>query len=381
MPSVPVEHIAWSKARASLHRYSLADSAIATPDLRALGLPHAAEMPPEGYRAQAELERLIGERIGAPGGRVLLTAGASEANACALAALLSPGDEVLAERPGYEPHRAAARLFGAAVRAFDRPMGEGPGGAARPGALAEAVEQALGPGTRLVVLSDLHNPGGAALDEQDARVLDALAAQRGFRVLCDETFRDAGRLSCGTRAALSGRWLATASLTKVYGLGGLRIGWVAGDAATLAACETAQDALTVQPSLLSIALARALVPHLDALRARTHAILSANHAAFGRLAARQRHLAGPPVTGLTTWREFGVEGEGDRFAAFAGARFDLALARGGFFGRPRGVRVALGGEPAAFAAALEVLEAAAGAFDWAAEAGGSRVLESQRERA
>jgi len=76
--------------------------------------------------------------------------------------------------------------------------------------------------------------------------------------------------------------------------------------------------------------------------------LSANHAAFTRLAARQRHLAGPPVTGLTTWREFGVEGEGDRFAAFA--------------------------------AALEVLEAAAGAFDWAAEPDGSRVLESQRER-
>src|SRR6266536_2618220 len=53
MPSIPVEHIAWSKVRAPLHRYSLADSAIAAPDLGALGLPHAAELPPEGYRAQA----------------------------------------------------------------------------------------------------------------------------------------------------------------------------------------------------------------------------------------------------------------------------------------------------------------------------------------
>ena len=160
--------------------------------------------------------------------------------------------------------------------------------------------------------------------------------------------------------------MTTGSLTKSYGLGGLRIGWVAADEATLVACESAHDALSALPSLLSVTLARALLPHLDRLRARTHEILAVNHAAFTRFAARSGRFAGPAVRGTTTWREFAGETEGDRFAAFAGERFGLALARGSFFGRPRGLRIALGGEPARFNAAIEALEQAAAAFPWSA---------------
>jgi len=242
----------------------------------------------------------------------------------------------------------------------------------RPGALAAAVEGALGPRTRLVVLADLHNPGGMMLDADEARALDALAARRNLRVLCDETFRDAGERAPATLASQSERWVTTGSLTKSFGLGGLRIGWIAGDARTLADCETVHDAFSAQPSLLSVALARDLVPHLERLRVRTHGILAANHAEFARLAARQGRFAGPAVRGTTTWREFGAEDEGDRFAQFAGERFSVALARGSYFGRARGLRIALGGEPAAFRAAIEALEQAAAAFPWTAAAVAAR---------
>jgi aspartate/methionine/tyrosine aminotransferase len=218
------------------------------------------------------------------------------------------------------------------------------------------------------VISDLHNPGGAALDPEDASALETLAGRRGFRILCDETFRDAGGRPPGTVAARSDRWVATGSLTKAYGLGGLRIGWIAGDAAALEACENAHEAFSADPSLLSVALARALVPHLDRLRERTHGILAANHTVFERVAAGSGRLAGPAVGGTTTWREFVGEDEGDRFAAFAGERFGLALARGSFFGRARGVRITLGGEPGRFRAAIEALEAAAAEFPWSAVA-------------
>jgi hypothetical protein len=362
MSRVPMLHVPWARTRMAGLPHILADSAIATPDLEALGLPHAASAPPEGYRAQAELERMLGERIGAPGGRVMIAAGASEANAIVFAALLAPGDEVLAEIPGYEPHRVVPALFGATVRGFDRPL-EGPRGA-----LAAAVERSLGPRTRLVVLSDLHNPGGGALNEDDLAALEALAARRDLRLLCDETFRDAGDRPPATVAARSDRWVTTGSLTKSYGLGGLRIGWVAGDPGALTACEEVHDALSAQPSLLSVALARALVPHLDRLRARTHEILAANHGVFERFAARNARFAGPAVHGTTTWREFAGEDEGDRFCEFASGRFGVALARGGFFGRPRGLRIALGNEPLLFQAAMDALERAAAAFPWSAPA-------------
>jgi len=362
MSRISMEHIRWARLRMPDFRHNLADSAVVGPDLEALGLPHVATLPPEGYRAQDELERMLGARIGAPAGRVLVAAGASEANACVFAALLAPGDEVLAGLPAYEPHREVPPLFGATVGGLDRPLATGPG------ALPAAVEQALGPRTRLVVISDLHNPGGAALDPADAVALDTLAGRRGFRILCDETFRDAGSRPLATVAARSDRWVATGSLTKSYGLGGLRIGWIAGDPATLEACEGAHEALSAQPSLLSVALARALVPHLPRLRERGQGILAANHAVLARMIARSGRLGGPVLAGTTTWREFTGEDEGDRFAAFAGERFDVALARGSYFGRARGVRIALGGEPARFQAAIEALEAAVAAFPWAAAA-------------
>jgi len=373
MSRLPHQHIAWARAHMWRFPLSLADSAIAAPDLAALGLPHSAPLTPDGGSAQPELERRMGERLGAPGGQVMLAAGASEANACVFAALLSPGDEVLAEVPGYEPHRIVPQLFGATVRGFERPLG------ARPGTLAPAIESALGPRTRLIVLSDLENPTGAALEAEDLAALDALAARRGLRLLCDETFRDAGSRPPATVAARAPHWVTTASLTKVYGLGSLRIGWVAGDAATREACRSALDSLSAGPAGPSAALALALLPHLDSLRARTHAILAQNHAAFGRFAQRDSRFGGPAPAGTTTWREFAGADEGDRFAAFAGERFGLAIARGSYFGRARGIRITLGSEPAQFAAALEALERAAAEFPWSAAEAHPASLATPRE--
>jgi len=359
MARVPTEHLIWSKHEAGSHRLSLADSAIAAPDLQALGLPHAASLPYGHFGGlRDELERMLGARVAAPGGRVLVTAGASEANACVFGALLEPGDEALIESPGYQPHRTSPRTFGAAVRTFARP----PGGT--PGALAAAIEAALGPRTRLVAFSDLHNPSGAALDTADIAPLDALARRRGFRILCDETFRDADRRPLGTVAGTSAAWVATASLTKSYGLGGLRIGWVAGDAPTLRACEDVQDAISVEPSHLSFALARALVPHLDTLRARTHQILARNHARWAEFERAHERFRGPASRGTTLWRAFAAEGEGDAFAAFAAKHHDLAIARGGFFGDSRGIRLTLGIDPGRYDPALEALGRAAATFRW-----------------
>src|SRR5213592_1614104 len=139
MSRVDLHHIAWSKIVPAGHRFDLADSAVSTPDLEALGLPHRVELPRAG-RATAALEELLARRLLAPGGRVMVTAGASEANACVFFAMLSPGDE---------PHRAVPRLIGAHMATFERPEARGFSG------FTEALERALRPTTRLVVVSHL----------------------------------------------------------------------------------------------------------------------------------------------------------------------------------------------------------------------------------
>ncbi len=362
-----LEHLAWSKAQQGRWPLSLADSAVASPDLEALGLPHAAGLPAVGRDPIPALERALAARLGAPGGRVLVTAGASEANACALAALLGPGDEALLELPGYEPHRTMPHYFGVRVRTFARRPERAYGG------LSEAVEAALGPRTRLVLLTDLHNPSGVALESEDAAALTVLAEKRGLWLVCDETFREASARAPGTWSALSERWVTTSTLTKVYGLGALRIGWVSGSAEVLGRCAEAQNALSVEPSRLSAALALALVPHLGALRERARTLLARNRAHWRRLVAGglscDARVAGE---GTTTFVLFPGAGEGDAFAAQAAERHGLLVPPGRFFGEPRGVRLGLGGEPERCAAALDTFQRAVRAFtETRAAAGGA----------
>jgi hypothetical protein len=366
MSRPPLEHLAWSKAQQGRWRSSLADSAVVAPDLEALGLPHDLRLPRAGEDPLPELERVLGARLGVPGGRVLVTAGASEANACVFAALLEPGEEVLLELPGYEPHRAVPPYFGVRVRTFARRREQAYG------RLNEAVASALTPATRLVMLTDLHNPSGTPLALEDAAALTALAERHGLWLVCDETFRDASHRPRGTWSALSGRWVTTSTLTKVYGLGGLRIGWVSGSAEVLARCAEAQNALSVEPARPSVALALALAPHLDTLRARTWAILAANGAAWREVSAAGLACdARVPTQGTTTFVEFSGPQDGDAFAAHAAERFELQVAPGRFFGEPRGVRLGLGGEPGRCAAALHVFQQAVRAFtETRATAGG-----------
>lgn len=362
MSRLELNHLAWSKKTPGRLRFNLAESAVAMPDLAAMGLPHQTGMPAEAASVQRKLEEGIGARLSAPSGRVLVTAGASEANAAVFAGLLSAGDGVLCERPGYEAHRAVCRIFGARLRTYTRTHERAFGG------VAEAVRAALSPDTRLVVVTDLHNPTGVPLSEDDATELERLAEANDFRILCDETFHDTeeGR-PVGTRASRGPRWVGTSTLTKSYGLGGLRIGWVAGDADVLARCADAQNALSVEPASPSLALALALLPHLDTLRARTHGILAANRAAWGMFLAQSAagaagFDASVPSRSSVTWCRLRGASDGDEFAALCAGRFDLAVAPGGFFGDPRGVRIGTGREPADFARALEPLGRALEAF-------------------
>ena len=348
-----MDHIEWARTVPRALAHNLADSAVATPDLEGMGLPFRAAFPGRDDALLERLEVAWGQRLGAPEERIIVTAGASEANAVVFLGLLEPGDEVLVESPGYEPHRLVPQWFGAAVRTFRRAPGTD---------LCASVEAALGPATRMVVVSDLHNPSGTALTSGEAHALNALAERRGLWILCDETFRDADDRPCGSWSTLGPRWIATTTLTKVYGLGPLRLGCVAGSHEARARCAHAHHALSAEPAQPSVALALDLVPHLDALRARARGILAENQARWTHFVATRPMFRSGLVRGTTTFCLFDTPGAGDAFARHAAERFDLAVVPGRFFGEPRGVRIALGGLPHRFATALDVLGRAVDTF-------------------
>ncbi|MCI0432427.1 MAG: pyridoxal phosphate-dependent aminotransferase, partial [Gemmatimonadetes bacterium] len=173
---------------------------------------------PDGY---PPLNEAIAARYGIAVERVAPGAGCSGANFLAMAALVRPGDEVLVERPAYDPLLGALRLLGASIARFDRTWQDG--WALDPG----RVRAALTGRTRLIVISSPHNPSGILASTDALREVGRLAESAGAHVLVDEVYLDAVYADRPEPAATLGDvFLSTNSLTKAYGLSGLRIGWV-----------------------------------------------------------------------------------------------------------------------------------------------------------
>ncbi len=110
-------------------------------------------------------------------------------------------------------------------------------------------------GNVLLVLTNLHNPGGTRLGVDDLARLAEVAEQGDFPILMDEIFREAALDEPPPSAlTVSDRFIVTSSVTKVYGLGGLRLGWCMAAPDFLAALHQAKDFTSVAPSLLSDAI-------------------------------------------------------------------------------------------------------------------------------
>ena len=171
------EYMHWAKMRqqASL---TLAISGIQPIALEELGASWSdlALEPPADYGWPPLSARIAG-RYGVAPECVVTAAGTSGANHLAMAALIEAGDEVVCETPGYEPMLTLAAHLGGRLRPVARHADNG-------FALeAAAVASAIGPATRLVVLSNLHNPSSAATDEATLRAVGDAAARVGAHVL------------------------------------------------------------------------------------------------------------------------------------------------------------------------------------------------------
>jgi hypothetical protein len=216
--SVLAPYMAWAKARPA-PRFDLAGSNVLPCSLDDLvGARDALDLAGHNENGYQPLVDAIAQRYGVDPEQVTTAQGTSGANFQVYAALLQPGDDVLVERPGYDPLLGAARLLGARTIRFDRDLDAGY--ALDP----DRVGSALTPRTKLIVLTTAHNPTGAIADSQGLRAVARLAADAGAFVLVDEVYLDAADAMMGPAALLGERLISTSSLTKSYGLASLRCG-------------------------------------------------------------------------------------------------------------------------------------------------------------
>src|SRR5215471_2021734 len=176
----------WAKTRAKV-KYDLALSGI-------LNLPFAdldakiedIDLNGDNSYGYAPLVDALAEHAKVPRESVVtISGGTSMANHLAMAAAIEYGDEVLIEQPTYEPLLALAEYFGARVKRFARRAEDN-----FRVDIADLKSQ-TGPRTRLIVLTNLHNPSSALIDEDTLRQIGDIAAGVGARVLVDEVYLEA----------------------------------------------------------------------------------------------------------------------------------------------------------------------------------------------
>jgi aspartate/methionine/tyrosine aminotransferase len=348
------EYMHWAKTRQQA-RFTLAISGIQPIALEELGASwhDLALEPPAGY-GWPPLAARIAERYGVPPECVVTAAGTSGANHLAMAALIEPGDEVVCETPGYEPMLTLAAHLGGRPRYVSRRAEAG-------FAIdAGAVAAAIGPATRLVVLSNLHNPTAAVTDASTLRAIGEAASRVGAHVLVDEVYLDAAFEAAPPSAASLGEpFLITSSLTKVYGISGLRAGWVVAPPALAERLWQLKNLFGVNDAHPAERLALVALGRLDVFAARARAILDVNRAAWNAcLAAHPDDLdARASVVGTTAFPRV-VRADGDVLERVLRYRYDTTVVPGRFFGAPGHVRIGLCGDPAGFASGLERLSSA-----------------------
>lgn len=338
-------YLEWVKSQGGT-RFNLMSSG--APHLPLHELPVALdELELNGPDVYLPLLESVGGRYGVPVESVFPAAGTSMANHLAMAALLAPGDEVLIEHPTYEPLLAVARYLGARVERFARHAEDGfridP----------DEVGRRISPRTRLIVLTNLHNPSSAFTDDDTLRRLGEIARGVGARVLVDEVYLDAlFETTPRTSFHLGPEFVVTSSLTKVYGLNGLRCGWVFAEPAVVDRLWRLNSLFSNINAHPAERLSVAAIRHLDGIAARTRALLEANGAALNAFYRTRDDLDAPEHRAGTVSFPRLRSGRADELWSLLRETHDTAVVPGRFFEMPDHVRIGLGADPATFAEGL-----------------------------
>ena len=176
-----------------------------------------------------------------PDTEVLVTAGATEAIAAAMLALLEPGDEVIALEPYYDSYAACIAMAGAIrVPVTLRPPEFRPD--------LDAMRDAITSRTRLILLNSPHNPTGMVATRDELNAIAELAIRHNLLVVTDEVYEhlvfDREHIPMATLPGMRERTVTISSGGKTLSFTGWKIGWVTGTRELVTAVRTAKQFLT-----------------------------------------------------------------------------------------------------------------------------------------
>jgi hypothetical protein len=294
-----------------------------------------------GYRPL--VDALANHRHVSPENVVTVSGGTSMANHLAMAALLEHGDEVLIEQPTYDPVLAVAEYLGANIKRFPRRFEDG--------FEIDTVEleKQITPRTRLIALTNLHNPSSALVEEATLRKIGEFARGVRARVLVDEVYLEAmfGN-SPKSAVSLGPEFVVTSSLTKGYGLSGLRCGWILAEPELAKNIRRLDDIFAASAPNVMERLSMVAIAQLQKIAARAKAMLETNRQTLNAFFETRDDVDPAPTKfGTTSFPRLG-DVDVDQLCGLLIEKYETAVVPGRFFESPNHIRIGLCCQPEDF---------------------------------
>lgn len=344
------EYMHWAKTR-SRARFNLATSGLANLKLSELQVSvDDLEITGDSGYGYPPLINALADRYRVDPACVVTTAGTSFANHLAMAALIKPGDEILLESPAYEPLLATARFLGARVKRFQRRFENGFR------LTAAEIEPHFSPDTKLIVITNFHNPTGVLTDNEALKEIGELARQRNARVLIDEVYLEMlFEEPPWTAYHLGPEFIATSSLTKAFGLSGLRCGWILAEPELAKSIWRLNDLFAATPVHVGERLSVLALQQLPGIAERARTRLDENRGLLNQFLDRRDDLeVVRPSFGSIMFPRV-KHGTADRLIGLLREKYETSVVPGSFFEMPAHFRVGLGGDAETLRAGLDRL--------------------------
>ncbi|MGO9839099.1 MAG: pyridoxal phosphate-dependent aminotransferase [Polyangiaceae bacterium] len=331
-------YLDWASRHYGKVRFDLASSGMPTVSLAELGVPEATTLSnPSGW---SDLREAIAGYNDVPSAEAIAALGTTHALWLAYVSLLAPGDDVLVEDPAYEPLVRTAEGVGAHVIRFAREHKDG-------FALdADRIARAMTPRTKVVAVTDLHNPSGVRAGEDDLRAAARVAEAGGAFLVVDEVYApfddlvDGEGVFRGTSRKLAANVVAVSSLTKCYGLGPQRAGWLLGPPEIVARAEAAVTASCGMLPLAHAHLALEAFSKIVPLAQRARGVLAGKRDRVAAWATAHGLSWSAPESGLFGFGWLPRRGDLTPLIEAAAREHEVLVAPGDFFGTPNGFRIA-----------------------------------------
>ena len=232
--------------------------------------------------------------------RVTITNGAIGANALTMLTLVEPGDRVISVLPTYQQHYSIPESIGAQVDILQ--LREENGWLPDLDELRGLVKKAGGK-VRLININNPNNPTGSVMEEPMLREIAGIAREAGAWLLCDEVYRGLchqGDPYTASVADLYEKGISTGSMSKVYSLAGLRLGWIAGPRELTERLERQRDYHIISVGRLDDLLASVALESREAISARNLGICREGGRLLAEFVAGEPHISYVKPKGGTT---------------------------------------------------------------------------------